>query len=188
MKTLSLLQPWATLVVMGAKKIETRSWNTKYRGEILIHASANKKEAELLCGVPGKDPFKRFIRHCTDLPFGAIIGKANIVSTATTTELLSSNMFIKDIQLTDQEKAFGDYTPGRYGWLLKDAIQFRNPVKAKGSLSLWEHPDIHEEEIICPECNIKQWATVEHTIPFASYVHHCKKCKYIIMESEWNKA
>lgn len=39
MKVISLLQPWASLVILGHKKIETRSWNTKYRGDLLIHAS-----------------------------------------------------------------------------------------------------------------------------------------------------
>lgn len=39
MKVISLLQPWATLAVIGQKKIETRSWSTKYRGPLLIHAS-----------------------------------------------------------------------------------------------------------------------------------------------------
>lgn len=40
MKALSILQPWASLVVLGHKRIETRSRDTKYRGPLLIHASA----------------------------------------------------------------------------------------------------------------------------------------------------
>lgn len=39
MKVISLRQPWALLVVLGHKKIETRSWKTTYRGDLLIHAS-----------------------------------------------------------------------------------------------------------------------------------------------------
>lgn len=39
MKVVSLMQPWATLIALGEKSIETRSWATKYRGEIAIHAS-----------------------------------------------------------------------------------------------------------------------------------------------------
>ena len=38
MKALTLTQPWATLVAMGAKRIETRSWTTNYRGPLAIHA------------------------------------------------------------------------------------------------------------------------------------------------------
>lgn len=40
MKALSVRQPWAWLIVNGYKDIENRSWNTKYRGMVLIHASA----------------------------------------------------------------------------------------------------------------------------------------------------
>ncbi len=39
MKALTLWQPWATLVAMEVKKIETRCWTTKYRGELAIHAA-----------------------------------------------------------------------------------------------------------------------------------------------------
>lgn len=38
MKVITLIQPWATLIALGEKQIETRSWSTKYRGEIAIHA------------------------------------------------------------------------------------------------------------------------------------------------------
>ena len=42
MKAISIRQPWAWLIVNGYKDIENRSWNTKYRGPVLIHASAAK--------------------------------------------------------------------------------------------------------------------------------------------------
>ena len=38
MKVLTLKQPWASLVANGYKVYEFRTWKTKYRGEILIHA------------------------------------------------------------------------------------------------------------------------------------------------------
>lgn len=40
MKALTLHQPWASLIALGVKTIETRSWSTKYRGRIAIHAGA----------------------------------------------------------------------------------------------------------------------------------------------------
>lgn len=46
MKTLSLRQPWAELVVSGAKPIENRRWNTNFRGEFLIHASKGMTKNE----------------------------------------------------------------------------------------------------------------------------------------------
>ena len=36
---LSVRQPWAWLIVNGFKDIENRTWPTKVRGRILIHAS-----------------------------------------------------------------------------------------------------------------------------------------------------
>jgi len=45
--------------------------------------------------------------------------------------------------------------------------------------------DSHTQKIKCPECDKVQPGTIEHTFPWWSYVHHCVKCEYIIMESEW---
>jgi hypothetical protein len=42
MKVLSLLQPWATLVMIGAKQFECRTWKTAHRGPMVIHASAKR--------------------------------------------------------------------------------------------------------------------------------------------------
>lgn len=67
MKSFSLKQPFAELVVSGKKKIELRKWNTKFRGESLIHASMN----------PDSDSIKKFgYKH---LPTGFIVGKATLV-------------------------------------------------------------------------------------------------------------
>lgn len=63
MSILIFTQPWATLVAIGAKRIETRSWSTTYR-------------------------------------------------------------------------AFGDYTPGRYGWLLDDQRRIGPPLPYRGGLGL----------------------------------------------------
>src|SRR3989344_6676818 len=67
MKALSLKQPWAELILQGRKKIEIRAWNTKFRGEFLIHASKN----------PDADAMEKF--GFKDLPSGFIVGKAELV-------------------------------------------------------------------------------------------------------------
>lgn len=43
MKAISIRQPWAWLIVNGHKDIENRSWRTKYRGQVLVHASQGVK-------------------------------------------------------------------------------------------------------------------------------------------------
>ncbi len=41
--------------------------------------------------------------------------------------------------------------------------------------------------IKCPSCDYVQAAIIEHSVPFNTYIHHCEKCEYIIMESEWDE-
>jgi hypothetical protein len=127
MKVLSLTQPWATLVVIGAKKFETRSWKTDYRGELWIHASKGfPRWAQDLCGT------KVFTIALSreKLPCGMIIGKV-FLEGCQHTEMVAKH-------LSEQEMAFGDYTPGRWAWQLAGAEQFAEPIPAKGSLGLWE--------------------------------------------------
>ncbi len=38
MRALSILQPWAWLIVHGPKDVENRTWSTPFRGEFLVHA------------------------------------------------------------------------------------------------------------------------------------------------------
>ena len=42
MKVLTLHQPYASLIALGLKTIETRSWSTKYRGPLAVHAAARR--------------------------------------------------------------------------------------------------------------------------------------------------
>jgi phage FluMu protein Com len=47
--------------------------------------------------------------------------------------------------------------------------------------------DWHMEKIKCPRCGTVQWAKVEHTTPWMTYIHHCKTCDWLVMESDWGK-
>lgn len=42
-------------------------------------------------------------------------------------------------------------------------------------------------KIKCPECNSIEDAEVEFGILWNTYIHECKKCNYLIMESEWEE-
>jgi len=80
-KALTLTQPWAYLVAVGAKTIETRSWRATYRGPLAIHAAKGfPREAIELCF---KEPFasvlKQFgVRTPGDLVRGAIIATCRL--------------------------------------------------------------------------------------------------------------
>ena len=135
MKAISLLQPWASLVVMGIKKIETRNWATKHRGTILIHASQGKAGSIFVAELP----FKKYIPDFKKLSFGAIIGEATIADVIRIEDLEMNDELIN--RLTMEEKAFGDYSYGRYAWMLEDAVEFTTPIPARGTLSIWEYAD-----------------------------------------------
>lgn len=156
MKVISLLQPFASLVVTGAKKIETRSWNTKYRSEILIHASAKLSKKQIELGQEFNKKYGAGLGFVEDLQTGAIIGKVKIIATSILVPPYGlkngggDGIFFNDKSafFTEAELAFGDYSAGRYGWLLSDPVEFKDhPIKIKGNRGLWNY---HER--ICLSC------------------------------------
>jgi hypothetical protein len=141
MKALSIIQPWASLIVIGAKSLETRSWSTPYRGPLLIHASQKLPTNLQKFKFTHDEFFRDFIQDMEQLPYGAVIGKAELINIYSTDLLTNPNHQDKPLTLSDQEKAFGDYSTGRYAWHLINPVLFDKPIKWKGSLSLWEFPD-----------------------------------------------
>lgn len=129
MKALSLLQPWASLVVLGHKKIETRSWTTAYRGPLLIHASLGKS-GKAFARFP---EIRQYIPEFDTLPFGALIGEVFLEEVIRFDG--AGDDFLQSITL--EERAFGDFSAGRYGFVLKDAVAFEEPIPAKGRLGIW---------------------------------------------------
>ncbi|GMQ64360.1 ASCH domain-containing protein [Vallitalea maricola] len=137
-KAITIIQPWATLIAVAAKKIETRSWKTNYRGEIYIHAG--KKLDRDFCY---QDISKKVLNmngyNTENLPTGVIIAKANLVDCAKVVASKEGSAILEgDRQYTvgNYEFYFGNYEVGRYGWILQD-IESINPIPAKGQLSIW---------------------------------------------------
>lgn len=150
MKALTLTQPWATLVAVGAKKIETRGWRTDYRGPLAIHAAKSfPMEAQRLCG---HSPFFEALLaarwNARPLPTGVVLATCYLVDClrvpwgerreiamhADSGEPFSVVLFPP----AEPERSFGDFTPGRYAWLLTEIKPLPEPVPARGSLGLWE--------------------------------------------------
>lgn len=132
MKAISLWQPWATLVAIGAKQYETRHWSTSYRGPLVIHA-AKKNNGELF-RVCLSDPFTYCLldagyKEYSGLPFGAYVAVVDLVEVIRTEEVLSF--------LSEQEVAFGNYLPNRFAWRLENVRVFSEPVPARGYQGLW---------------------------------------------------
>jgi hypothetical protein len=144
MKTISLTQPWASLVACGAKRAETRSFQVSHRGELAIHASKGfPRWAKDISKTPG------FSLALTgeSLPLGAVIATCRIVDCVRTeclfvvppTQLIGGWRLHGPgcFAISEQEKMFGDYSPGRWAWLLANIEPLPEPIPTRGALSLW---------------------------------------------------
>ncbi len=152
MKAITLTQPWATLVAIGAKKIETRSWQTHYRGVLAIHAAKTMpKSARSLCY---EIPFSRCLHEGLtisdeqallldeQLPRGAVIAVGEIIGCRMILPHAMQYLGLKGewvkIPPPVPEWNFGDYSPGRFAWMLANVRALPEPIPAKGALGLWE--------------------------------------------------
>lgn len=162
-KAITLWQPWASLVAVGAKKIETRSWATAYRGPLAIHAAKKKpadfvtefmsllKEQGLVSVKPAKIRKSRngiqidvtMPRQVINAPSGVVLCTCNLVDCL---EILNRTSIDKKIvaaqlsdgrEITGNELRFGDYFPGRYAWILENVKWLPEPMPAKGKQGLW---------------------------------------------------
>lgn len=157
-RALTLWQPWASLVALGLKRIETRSWSTPYRGRLLIHAAAkvptiapcgdwrigrstlryaDRTERSYAYTLPGDGgvvplPLGAVVASCMlddvvpmvrrDSTAGATVRgpRLIIVDGAGPVNLWHSRDNGELPRSVDGELPFGDYSPGRFAWLLSD--------------------------------------------------------------------
>ena len=199
MKALTLRQPWASLVALGVKTIETRSWSTEYRGPLAIHAGMKRPPivwTRWADPMPGTDPLLLSMADSYEMghlftegehddgmwshrwagPLGAVVATCELVDVLPTvgwdteqdcpdargaTRCVSADPdepggpFVRtwtygviEQQITSVgcwvggigdpvQLPYGDFTPGRYAWLLADVTPI-DPVPAKGKQGLWE--------------------------------------------------
>lgn len=116
MKALSIWQPWAQLLATGVKHDETRSWGTKYRGPILIHAAKRQMDYTSEFIELHRSPFYKYFKvmgfgtyeNILKLPYGAIIGMAELVDCKKIDQ--NYHDFVRDFCHSDY--AFGNFTVG----------------------------------------------------------------------------
>jgi activating signal cointegrator 1 len=149
---LSLRQPHASLVALGEKRIETRSFARKYRGAVAIASSAAWNRTARIQAAEAPSFTAAWRRHrglvddVDDLPLGMILAVARIVDYVPTETIVAANtdfgprsrLCLGDFRGGRSERAFGDYGPNRFGWLLADVHRVREPVPCKGRLGLWK--------------------------------------------------
>ena len=114
-KALSLWQPWATAIALGFKRIETRSWYTPYRGPLLIHAAKTREG--------GSPPAKWGV-----VPYGALVARCTLVDV----------IRAETAQVSDAEEQWGNFTRGRWAWLLSDVVPLVPPIPWRGRQGLFD--------------------------------------------------
>jgi len=122
MKCLSVSQPYADLIINGKKTIELRTWNTKFRGECLIHAPIKiKDEACVRLGIDK-----------SNLRTGVIIGKVEVYD-------VKSYNSLDELKKDHKKHLFNEESfRHRYGFLLRNPQALRVPIPYKGSLGFFE--------------------------------------------------
>ena len=145
MKVLSLTQPWATLMAIGAKRYETRSWSTPHRGPLAIAASkAFPVECRELCE---DAPFREVLGAAgytswRQLPTGVIVCVVDVVDVIRTESIdLVGYQAEQLAPQAEYEYDFGNYADGRFAWLTRNVRRLERPIAAKGRLGLWTYDD-----------------------------------------------
>ena len=126
MKVITIKQPFATLIAEGLKEYEFRTWNTKYRGDILIHAGK---------GID-KKAMERFKHYNLEYPKGCIIAKAKL-----TDSIYVNDEFVKRVGPTNPLVYKNIITKNGwegYGFKLED-IEKITPIFINGQLGLWNY-------------------------------------------------
>jgi len=161
MKAITIYQPYASLIAVEAKKFETRSWYTPYRGTIAIHA-AKKRDYEYKMQYPEAfvyavdDVFYENQLAWDCLPHGAIIATAVLVGCHKIDYRHIPNAPIKVgywkdssvingkmlwCEISEQEQLFGDWSEGRYAWEFANVQRKVSPTPVKGQQGIWNWDD-----------------------------------------------
>lgn len=139
MKALSIKQPWASLIAHGLKPIENRTWRTKFRGRIYIHASMarfnpnphpfSKEQLKIIQKAYASGNFPSI----DQLPYSAIVGEVDIIDCVRN----HLSIWAEPDPIFDPKKH--KRIPKMYHWVLENAVSYEEPIlNVNGALSLWE--------------------------------------------------
>ena len=162
MKTITVKQPWASLICRGIKDIENRTWKTKFKGRVLIHAA--QKDFDFSNSMTSE--YQREWIKQIEKPYikGAIIGSVDILY------CIKSNK-------STHINGWGDLYC--FHWVLANPILFPEPIPAKGKLSFWDYPNIlseSEEENGDLFCHCQLPVKLENQVMRVIDEYRCRYC------------
>lgn len=130
MRILTICQPYARLIVRGAKRVENRVWSTTYRGPLLIHAGKSRSWL-------GKGEESAYESSGELLEFGAIVGMADLIDV----------VHISQVEAGDLDAAYPwlryhVHASGPYCFVLDAVRRFSQPITWKGGQGLRTFTDL----------------------------------------------
>jgi activating signal cointegrator 1 len=149
MKAITIAQPHASLIALGALRVHSASWGTSYRGPLAIHAAAAFPELGRL--EAQREPAFRLLSaarlHEQNVPRGAMVATARLVDCQRL--VLQEGMKFLDhgdhlalvpraaVPHLEAYHQLVDRTVGRWLWILEDVKRLEPPAPAKGGHGLW---------------------------------------------------
>lgn len=124
MKALTIKQPFASLIAEGYKEYEFRTWKTKYRGPLLIHAGKSVDRKAM----------KKFEQYNLEYPVSAIIAKAEIEDVIYVDD--EFRKMLKEKNPLVYSGVINDESWEGYAFKLKN-VQKQEPIIINGQLGLW---------------------------------------------------
>lgn len=131
MKAYTVYQPYAYATVAGVKHYETRTRRTNIRGRVAVHAAKGKPRFVTLA-------VDMALPETMKLHFGAVVGTVEIVDCVPVEKIMHT--------LTERERALGDFSPGRFAWVLRNPVMFEKPIPARGRQGWWNWPFVVMEK------------------------------------------
>ncbi len=131
-KAITLYQPWASLIIAGAKRFETRSWGSDHIGLLVIHAGktldVNTADARFMSHL-----YASGITDYRKLPLSAAVGVVWRGKCYRGRSVLP--------HIDEREKAFGNFDgDDRIAWELENPVAFEPPIPIRGNRGLWDWP------------------------------------------------
>ena len=127
MKSLTIKEPWASLIIEGYKKYEFRSRKTNYRGKILIHAGKDLEKENII----------RFKDYYLDIKPCMIMGEATLVDCIKVTPEFQNELIKIDKTVYGKSNHAEDFA-----WKLENIVKYDKPIPMKGQLGLWNYEDV----------------------------------------------
>ncbi|MFA9432919.1 MULTISPECIES: hypothetical protein [unclassified Egicoccus] len=167
-RVLSLWQPWASLIALRVKRIETRGWSTSYRGPLWIHAAKRYPTLDDMLVVAANETAWN-AWHASGLvaddgeidpgPLGAIVARVDLVDVLPMVDVVGAEhqtgAYVEVaapylglwrpgapvLARIDDERAYGIYEPGRFAWLMEDVQALDEPIPMRGRQQIWRIPE-----------------------------------------------